>query len=380
MKKYNTIIIGGGASGCMVAMSTKENVLLLDSGKSLAKKLMVTGNGRCNITNTNISSNYYNQNIDKYLQRFNEKQTIDFFESIGLETYADEEGRVYPISNSAKSVVDVICSKLKNIEALFGQKVVDIKKQKDGYVVYTEGEVFGCKNLVVSTGGNSLFGAIKNFGVDIKPFVPSLVSLKSPEIKDLNGVRVSNVLVTANVCCVSKSELGEVLFKDGGLSGIVIFNLSTLLARNNNFEGTIYIDLLPKLSIDDLCQKLENRKKLNVKLDKFFVGMFVNNLANEIFRQCKINTNIQSNNLTYEQILMLAKTIKNLTYRISGYFDNNQVFSGGVKLTDLTENLESTKCSNLYFTGEICDVDGVCGGYNLQWAWTSGKIVGESLW
>ena len=216
--------------------------------------------------------------------------------------------------------------------------------------------------------------------VEIKPFVPSLTALKCNDVKDLNGVKVSNVKVTVtNKSGDSNSEVGEVLFKDRGLSGIVVFNLSTIFARSGEYKGSVEIDLMPNLSIDDLCKKLAKRKLLNCNLDKFFVGMFVNSLANEIFRQCKMNTNIKSNKLTDEQILILAKTIKNLKYNVVDAYDNNQVFSGGVKLDDLSDSLEHKQIPNLYFTGEICDIDGVCGGYNLQWAFTSGKIVGDSL-
>ena len=196
----------------------------------------------------------------------------------------------------------------------------------------------------------------------------------------MEGVKVSSVSVLAkNALGQTKNEVGEVLFKDGGLSGIVIFNLSTLFARTNNYNGTITIDLLPNLTLEQLSLKLENRKKLNVCLDKLFTGMFVPALANEILKQAKINTNLNSLKLTNEQIYTLSKTIKNLTYKVDGYFENNQVFSGGVDLRDLTDHLMHKNIPNLYFAGEICNVDGVCGGFNLQWAWTSGSIVGDCL-
>ena len=307
--------------------------------------------------------------------------TLEFFENLGLETYADEEGRVYPISNSAKSVVDVIASRLNGkVDCVLGQKVVEIEKSNEGFLIATENETFVCKKLVVSTGGNTILNALNKLGVAIKPFTPSLVALKCSDVKDLNGVKVSNVKVTAtNSLGETKSEVGEVLFKESGLSGIVIFNLSTIFARSGNFSGKINIDLMPDLSESALAEKITKRKTLNVNLDKMFVGMFVNSLANEIFRQCKINTNINSNKLTNAQILTLAKTIKNLTYNVASAYDNNQVFSGGIKLPLLDDKLMCKQIPELYFTGEICDIDGVCGGYNLQWAWTSGKIVGENL-
>ena len=382
MKNYDAIIIGGGASGCMAAIVTKnKNVAIMDSAKTLAKKIMVTGNGRCNLTNTNMNSTYFNQNIDKYLEQFDQTKTLELFEGMGLETYADEEGRVYPISNSAKSVVDVIISKLNNkVDAILEQKVIDIQKTQNGFVVTTDKDKYNAKKVVVACGGNAFVDIVKNLGVEVKPFVPSLVALKCKDVKDLNGVKASNAKVTAtNADGLSRSEIGEVLFKDGGLSGIVVFNLSTIFSRTNNFSGKINIDLMPNFSEEQVVEKLAKRKSLNVNLDKMFIGMFVNSLANEIFRQCKINTNIKSNNLTEKELTLLAKTIKNLSYNVIGSYDNNQVFSGGVKCADLDNKLMHKQIPGLYFTGEICDIDGVCGGYNLQWAWTSGKIVGDSL-
>ena len=382
MKDYEIIIIGCGASGSMCALKTKnKSVAIIDSQTKPAKKILVTGNGRCNLTNTNVNNKKYNTDISTYLKRFDVKDTLSFFESIGLETFADEEGRVYPLSNSAKSVVDVLSLKLEEKVKLFlEQTVIDIEKQNQNFIIKTDKDIFTCKKLVICSGGNSIINSLQKLNVKIKDFKPSLVSLKSKQINGLNGVKVSNVLVSAkNSLGQTKSEIGEVLFKDGGLSGIVIFNLSTLFARVGNYTGEITIDLMPNLKHSELFDKLEKRKKLNVCLDKFFVGMFVPALSNEILKQAKINTNLNSLSLNEKQINTLVNTIKNLTYKIDGCFDNNQVFSGGVELKNLTENLMSKDVANLYFAGEICDVDVDCGGFNLQWAWTSGCIVGESL-
>jgi predicted flavoprotein YhiN len=174
-------------------------------------------------------------------------------------------------------------------------------------------------------------------------------------------------------------DMGEVLFKDSGLSGIVSFNLSTLFSRQHNFTGNISIDLLPNISTDDLKEMLIRRKALNLPMHKYFVGLFQNQVSDEILRQSKLNTNKISNSLSVGDIDTLATTIKSLSFNVDGYYDNNQVYSGGVSLTDLTDELQHKNIPNLYITGELCDVDGECGGYNLQWAWTSGHIVGENL-
>ena len=380
MQKFKTIIIGCGAGGSMCALfSQGDNVAIIDSSKTAAKKILATGNGRCNLTNTKYYKNSYNTDVKKYFETFSYKDALSFFEKLGLEWYQDEEGRVYPISNMAKSVQDIITHNLnKKATVLLDQKVVDITKTDECFVVCTEKETFECNKLVVAAGGNCS-DILEKLGVCYKKFTPSLVSLKSNDVKDLNGIKVSNVLVKVVAKDIDYEERGEVLFKDNGLSGIVIFNISALFARAGKFEGKVIIDLLPDISLEDLKQKLMKRKSLKVNTDKLFVGMFANSLANEIFRQAKVNTNINSTSLSDQTIEKLTTTIKALSYDINGYFDNNQVYSGGVVLNDLDENLMYKDIPGLYIIGEACDVDGMCGGYNLQWAWTSANIVGRNL-
>ena len=382
VKKFKVVIIGAGASGCMCALTTKhQSVALIDKHNYPGWKLSMTGNGRCNMTNLNMSSDYYNINIDKYLEKFTLTDTIKFFQNLGLVMHSDEEGRVYPFSNTAKSVIDVIDRALQGKTHLFmGQEVEDIDCIDGKYIVKTNKDIFECEKLVISTGGYSSIQQMQKLGVNFKNFYRSLCGLKCENIVDLNGVRVSNVLVTAtNNHRQTHSEIGEVLFRNEGLSGIVCFNMSAIFARIGNYSGLVTIDLLPDMPLEELIQVLEERKNLEVITSKFLVGFFHNAVATEIFKQAKINTNINSKNLTSEQIEKVAKTIKNLSYIVSGGLDSTQVYSGGVPLDDLTDNLMHKKLPNLYFTGEICDVDGLCGGYNLQWAWTSGHIVGEDL-
>lgn len=377
---FDVIILGAGASGMMCASTIKgKKVAVVDQAKNAAKKIMVTGNGRCNLGNNSISSKFYNRNIDSFLKQFSEIETAKFFSDLGLVTYVDDEGRIYPISNSAKSVMDILEYGARKASFFLGERIKNIKKEGTSFVVNLETKIITSPKIVVATGGGS--GEIlKMLKVPYKEFVPSLVSLKSKQTRDLNGTRVSNVLVKAtNAFGKTRSEKGEVLFRENGLSGIVIFNLSTLYARSGRFEGKVEIDLLPDLSEQTLKDILRKRKSLEARLDKFFVGMFANSVANEIFKQSKLNTNAPCATLKENEILILAKTIKNMQFNVCGALDNNQVFSGGVPLEDLDENLMHKNLQGAYFVGEVCDVDGVCGGYNLQWAWTSGHIVGERL-
>lgn len=382
VKKFKVVILGAGASGCMCALSTKhQSVALIDRNDYPAWKLSMTGNGKCNLTNLNMSSEFYNTNIDKFLERFSLSDTIHFFQNLGLVMHADDEGRVYPFSNTAKSVIDVIDRALQGkVKLYMGQEINDIDYANGKYIITTDKDAFECEKLVISTGGFSSIPEMCKLGVKFRNFVSSLCALRCQKIVDLNGVRISNVEVTAtNSKGQTYTEIGEVLFRKEGISGIVTFNMSTLFARNDEHCGKIQIDLLPNMSLKELIEVLEERKKINVVASKFLVGFFHNSIANEIFKQAKINTNVNSTNLTSQQIEIVAKTIKNLQYDIDGFLDYAQVHSGGVSLEDLNDNLMHKDLKNLYFTGEICDVDGICGGYNLQWAWTSGHIVGEDL-
>ncbi len=379
MKKYKVAILGAGASGVMCALSTKQkSVALIDSSTKPAKKLLVTGNGRCNLTNTNLNSSFYNTDLEKFFDVFDQNKTLKFFQNIGLETYADEEGRVYPISNFAKSVVDVIENNLK-CDLFLGQKIEKIASENGKFVIFTEKEQIEAEKIVVATGGSSA-EILNQLKIKHKKFTPSLVALKGADTHDLNGTKLSNVLVSA-VCedGKKKSQMGEVLFKENGLSGIVVFNLSTLFARKSNYCGEIEIDLLPKLTYRQVVEKVKSRKALNVRLDKMFVGMFQNSVANEIFKQAKINTNKPSENLADSEAEKIANSIKSLKFKVDSCYDNFQVLCGGVELCDLTDKLESKQRKGVYVAGEAVDVDGECGGFNLQWAWTSGYIIGKGL-
>ena len=379
MKKFDVLVLGGGASGIIAAIKLAERnkkVAIIEKGFVVGKKLLVTGNGRCNLTNMNLNSEFYNQNIDKFLKRFDEKNTLMFFKDLGLLSVVDEGKRVYPISNSAKSVLEIVTSKLTElgVKTFEGEEVLEILKNKN-FKVKTDKNNYEATNIVVATGGKTNLNLFKNFNIQTKKFNPSLVALKTESTKRLNGVKVSNVLVRGICGNVTKEEKGEVLFKESGLSGIVVFNMSTIFARSGNYSGEIELDLLPNFKENEIVYLLGLRKNL---YGNILEGIFVRELYLELFDRLGLD-NKPANKTTDEEIKKLAYLIKHLKFKVCGYYDNSQVSSGGIKLSDLTDNLESKKISGLYFTGEIIDVDGDCGGYNLQWAWTSGAIVGDNL-
>ena len=388
MKQFDIAILGAGASGCMCALQCDENksVVMIDKVSVPAKKLQATGNGRCNLTNEQISPNdwFYNEDIEQYFSRFDQNDTLDFFAANGLVFYADEEGRVYPFSNYAKSVIDVIgntLAKHKNITYQLGQEIVSLKKENELFVIETDKDVLHAKKVVVALGSKASQTIIETFGIQHKKFIPSLCAIKTQNTKLLSGTKVFPARVDAYTVGGTHlgGEVGEILFKDSGLSGIATFNLSALFARQGAFEGTITLDIAPEIEKEELFDTLCQRRKLALPISKFFEGMFANPVAYFILNKCKLDETQPCSSLTDKQIEQFASLIKRLEFEVKDCYDNNQIYAGGVLLEHLDENLQSKKVPNLYFCGEACNVDGVCGGYNLQWAWTSGYIAGRGL-
>lgn len=381
MKKV--CILGGGASALMCACFAPNDVLvtLIEQNDKVGKKILATGNGRCNLTNINMNKCSYNVNIESFLKRFSCQDVIGFFSSIGLETYADEQGRVYPLSNSAVSVLEVLKNHIlqkNNVNIVTGKKVTNLTKEESVFKVFYEDSFEVFDSVVVALGNNASLSIFDKLSVKTKPFVPSLCALKTKKNKTLSGVRISNVKV--NCKDVGFEEVGEVQFREDGVSGIVVFNLSAFFARQNKLFD-FYLDFLPNLSKDELIEKLKNRRiKLNNYLiDDFLTGFFIKAVNFDLLSKLKLDLNKKVNSLSDKNLLELASLIKNYKIVPLDFLNNNQVCSGGVCLDQLDQNLQALFCKGLYFIGEVVDVDGVCGGYNLQWAWTSGKIVGENL-
>lgn len=380
----NVCILGGGASALMCACCAKDNVnvKIIEQNSKVGKKILATGNGRCNLTNKIVNDKSYNTDIKNFLNKFNQFDTLNFFNSIGLETYADNEGRVYPFSNSASSVLEVLLNYLinkKNINIDTDKKFVDIEKIDNKYRIQFEDSFEDFDEVIVALGNKANLNLFEKFGVKNNPFVPSLCGLKTSKNKNLAGTRVSNVKVFCKA--VNFEETGEILFREDGISGIVIFNLSAFLSRAKINSAEIIIDLMPNINFEILLNKLKNRKELlkNYKINDFLTGFFNKTINFDLINKLKFDLEKDVSKLSDKDLFNLAKLIKNYSIKTLGFLDNNQVFNGGVKLSSLTNCLEAINQKGLYFIGEIVDVDGVCGGYNLQWAWTSGKIVGENL-
>ena len=403
MIKYDLAIVGGCSAGLVAAINAKRlypqsKVAVIEKLPRIGKKLLATGNGKCNITNYNaLGHDYVNKGFASFaMNTYSPEKIVDFFASMGLLTYADSCGRVYPMSNMAASVVDSLRFELEklDIDVMCDTPVTEIKKNRNGFSI--NGNVF-CSKLILAAGGKSSapqgsdgsgFELAKKLGHRVTETVPALVPLNSkPEItKPLKGVRVRNVVLTLKGDkTIAKTE-GEILFTEYGLSGIAAMELAAPAQKYiNSVKSNPFtiIDFLPEMSYNDLFEYLQNLCKIRgfCKMENLLAGILPKTVGMAICKACNLyKADADINQLSEKDLRAIAEKIKKFPLEITGTrgFLNAQVTSGGVKVEEINEKtMESKICKNLYFAGEIIDVDGGCGGFNLQWAWASGMLAGE---
>lgn len=406
MKKI--VIIGGGISGFTSAIIAKTNnneVIILEGQDKPLKKLLITGNGKCNYFNEEfIFSKYHSFNeelLKNIISLENKNKILTFFKSIGIIPRI-KENYYYPYSNQAISVKNSFLKEIenKNIKLKLNSYVKDIKKENDKFLVYYNDDVLVCDELIISTGGKSYpktgsdgsgYNLSKKLGHTINKTLPALVGLKckEPFLKKLNGVR-SNATVSLFINDkLIKSEIGEVQFTNYGLSGICIFNLSSIASRSisENKKVKISINFLDKLKIKNIksFQEFILSSEYNFKKEKvsYFLDNLLNyKLTNVILEKTKIERNKLVSKLSDNEINMLFENLFSFTMNIidTNNFESAQITSGGVSLYEINPlTFESKIVSNLYLTGEVLDIDGDCGGYNIAFAVLSGILAGESV-
>ncbi len=403
------IIIGGGAAGILCAAAIKEksnelvNVTIVERLEKIGKKILATGNGKCNFTNKNLNPKRYNNPkfVTPCLSKYGYKEIIDYLESIGLLSKEISEGRMYPYTESATTVLEVLRMHLTrlgvNIKTNF--EVNKVVEKNGKYLVYNKNQrnyCLECDYLVFACGGASApvlgsngsgYPLLKPFKVKITDIYPGLVGLKSDItiLKILNGLRFK-----CNVSVIEKktkecvwTQYGEVQFKGDGISGIVVMEASTFIAR----EGGNYIinlDLMPEASLDDTIRMLNIRKELfeNQEVSSLLTGMLPKMFGAVIIKKASIDMNSYIKTLSKANINKIAGLIKAFPLDIKGDygFERSQVTVGGVSLTEVDhETLKIRKMPNSFVCGEMLDIDGECGGYNLQWAFSSGYLVGNQI-
>lgn len=397
---YDILVIGGGAAGLVAAICAKRkndklNILVCESADRVCKKLITTGNGRCNITNKNADITKYHGTDVSYAKNVFDKyfvnDAVEFFSSIGVEIIFEEDGRAYPYSYQASSVVDALrfAADELGIATKCDCKVLDFDK-KDNFAVKTTAGEFTVKSLIV-TGGmlsggksvgsdGSVFQILKSKGFKAAKTTPAIVQLKTETdiTRQLKGIKVN-----ANASLLlggkkSRTEYGEVLFTDYGLSGPPILQISREAARTT-LECQVVLDLAVEYTFEDLknllLERSENLK--NRTLENFLTGFLNKRLGQVILKKCGLKLTDSVAKISDKDIINIAEAIKNLTFKVidTTGFNNSQVTAGGILTGEFDECLQSKKYKGLFAAGEILDIDGDCGGYNLQWAWSSGMLA-----
>lgn len=402
------IIIGGGASGMICAIKAKENhpdksVVILEKQNRIGRKLLSTGNGRCNLYNidSNNTERYHGSFKDNLKTLFKTRSVTKIaeeFSRLGLTTYSDTEGRVYPYSNHAGSVLDVLRYRLYdlNVEILCESTVSAVSKTDKDFNVYTDKEKYSCSKLVFSSGSSaspklgsdrSGIDILKKAGHKIIGLSPALCPLEvfdKKTLSSLKGVRQKGLAALFDGDKYIKTEIGEIQFTDNALSGICIFNLSSyvkglknpVISLNLNPYNDNYGQLLYVLKIRKDSYKFR-------EIGSFLDGIFVNKLGLAILKSAGIsNFHKPVSILTKDNIENICDTIYDWKFKIKKPSDYNkaQVCSGGVSGDEIDpKTMESKIIKNLYICGEAVDIDGECGGFNLFFAFASGIAAGENL-
>lgn len=397
----NILIIGGGASGMAAAIQAAKNpdnqIILFEKQSRVGKKLMATGNGRCNLTNTGACPENYHATDPEFvrpvLHQFPPEKVLEFFSELGLMISEEYGGRVYPMSNHAASVLDVLRLGLQkeNIRLMTDTSVDYIRRDQDGFQVICGSEKFHGDKVIIACGGcaGSKLGGVmdgyhllKSLGHSRTALYPALTQIRTqPEYpKAMKGIKVDAGLTISRGKEVLGQTSGDVLFTESGLSGTAVFELSRIAASEG--DGlTVTVDLFPGLKENDLYQHLKRRCAALPDKDAaaLFTGTVQSRVGQILCKFAKINGSSSCSALRDRDLRNLSKAAKHFSLPITGVsgFESAQVTHGGMKTEEFDpKTLESRLVPGLFACGEVLDVDGDCGGYNLQWAWASGLTAG----
>ena len=395
---FKVAIIGGGASGLMLAtlLSQKiggQNVALIEKNQRVGKKLLSTGNGQCNFANKNLNTaNFYGENpqFSAYaIEKFGVSSLLEFYSGLGILPLLDGD-KYYPYSKQASSVLDALRFKIESLKTrVFLDLKVESVVKKDGVfeLSLSNGESVYSTNVVLAVGGKSSsylgsdgssYKLYQNFGHTVTGLYPSLVQLKcdAKRIRGLKGLK-QKVKVTANGIA-KKVAVGDVMFTDYGLSGNSIFSISPCFAGRN---GEIEIDFCPTIEKERLIEFLNDKVKNCPYLtcEYLFLGIINAKISSALLRNQGFDL---TEKITSVDILKAVQCVKNYKVEILGTmgFDNSQVTRGGLRTFEFDDKTMQSKLANgLYAIGEVLDIDGDCGGYNLQWAYSSASVACESI-
>ena len=392
-------IIGGGASGMAAALAAAENpgaeIILMERKARVGRKLQATGNGRCNLTNLHAARGGYHGDeasfADHAIGQFGPEATLEWFRGLGLFTVAEESGRVYPYSDQANSVVDVLRFALgkPNITVKLGFEVEKVKKTAEGFLVETKEETVVCDKLIVACGGlagtklgGSMSGykLLRSLGHKCTKLRPTLVQLKSSwgGVSGLKGIRANCHAAIYHDGKLHSESTGELQFTEYGLSGPVIFEISRDACQGGG-EWVCRLDFLPEIDVEDLKAELLRKRTTNLPTSELLTGILHNRLGRVLTQAVGISGYVPVAQLEGHEIEAVCRAVKNFDVTLTEPMgmDSAQVTAGGIVTEEFDEKtMESRIVPGLYACGEVLDIDGDCGGYNLQWAWSSGRMAG----
>lgn len=405
MKKYDIAIIGAGASGLMAALkasNSNKSVVVVEGNTKQGKKLLTTGNGRCNIANKNIDISHFHgdsDEISELLKLYPWQKIAEEFEKIGIFFVADNEGRLYPKSLQATSVLKALSDSLaeKAVNLITDFKLETAVKQKNLFILTAEnGLSFSCEKLILACGGmaspkhsGNTFGyeIAKQLGHSVTKLMPTLTKFSCEDkfIKPLSGVKAKCKASLMHQNKEVYSEVGEMIFGDKTLSGICLFNLSIhankYFAKGENLK--IKFDFMPKDSEDLICENvykiIKNRPLM--QCGDILNGFLNSKLGFSLVKKSGIDPMLEIKFLSEKQVLKIVHMIKSFSLEVSFHkkWETAQVTDGGIPLKEIdVSTMQSKICPSLYFAGEILNIHGDCGGYNLYWAWLCGMIAGEN--
>ena len=392
-------IIGAGASGMAAALAAAENpdvqVILMERQARVGRKLAATGNGRCNLSNIHAAHKGYHGEeasfADAAISAFDPQKTLDWFAGLGLFTVTEDSGKVYPYSDQANSVVDVLRFALEkpNITMEMGFEVEKVKKTADGFRVEGTEGVVDCHKLIIACGGlagtklggtMSGYKLLRSFGHKATKLRPTLVQIKSSwnGCASLKGVRANCHAKIFHNGEPFNESVGELQFTEYGISGPVIFEISRDVCQEKG-DWVCKLDFLPHISEENLEAELFRRRDTNLPASELLTGILHNRLGRVLTQAAGISTHAPIRQLEDWEIREVARTVKGFDVALTEPMgmDSAQVTAGGILTRDFDPNtMESRIVPGLYACGEVLDIDGDCGGYNLQWAWSSGRMAG----